>query len=56
MTLTRITQRYQQQLLASTWVVFLGFYCSHLLLQDSQLLRLPMAPELRLLTQAINLI
>ena len=25
MTLTRITQRYQQQLLASTWVVFLGF-------------------------------
>jgi hypothetical protein len=55
MTLTRITQRYQQQLLASTWVVFLGFYCSHLL-QDSQLLRLPMAPELRLLTQAINLI
>lgn len=25
MPLTRITQRYQQQLLASTWVVFLGF-------------------------------
>ena len=25
MTLTRITQRYQQQLLASSWVVFLGF-------------------------------
>jgi filamentous hemagglutinin family protein len=25
MTLRRITQRYQQQLLASTWVVFLGF-------------------------------
>jgi len=25
MTLTRITQRYQQQLLASTWVVFSGF-------------------------------
>ena len=55
MILTRITQRYQQQLFTSTWVVFLGFLLVSPAATGQQITPAPDAPELLLLPPTINL-